>query len=99
MLFQTSCNRAKDAQRSIAHRMGTATLSHLTLLIAHDVSTMNKLSPREFRHEGGILIEPGFKPKSSVSYFIISTIPYGASGKDFPSREPRDNMEHRQKRD
>ena len=47
----------------------------------------------------GILIEPGFEPKSSVSYFIISTIPYGASGKDFPSREPRDNMEHRQKRD
>lgn len=43
---------ARDAQGSVAHRMGTAKLSHLTLLIALEVNTVNKLRPREFRHEG-----------------------------------------------
>ena len=35
-----------DAQGSIAHRMGTAKVSHLTLLIALEGNTVNKLRPR-----------------------------------------------------
>ena len=53
---------AREAQGSVAHRMGTAKLSHLTLLIALEVNTVNKLRPREFHLT---VVELGLEPRQA----------------------------------